>query len=479
MAEEKLVGITAKKEENFSEWYTQLIQKAELADYTDVSGCMVLRPRAYSIWETVQAWFDSKIKELGVRNAYFPLFIPEHLLTKEAEHVEGFTPEVAWVTHAGKSELPQRIAVRPTSETIMYDSYKKWIQSHRDLPLRLNQWCNVVRWEFKNPVPFIRTREFLWQEGHTAFADKQSAEKEVQDILTLYKRVYEELYAVPALIGRKSENEKFAGAEYTLSVETFVPSGKAIQAATSHHLGQNFSKAFDISYLDDKGEHAHPYQNSWGMSTRTIGVMLMMHSDNKGLVLPPRVARTKAVIVPIIFEKSKKEVLDASRKLGESLKELDVFVDDREEYSSGWKFNEWELKGIPIRIELGPKDIEKGQVVVVRRDTGEKEFVLQEKLANRIPELLEEIQENLLSKARTFIDEQTVTVQHWPDFEQTVKDKKLIYSPWCDTPSCEDAIKEKTGFKTLNKPFDHEKTSGTCVHCDKPAKTWVYFARSY
>lgn len=478
MAEEKLVGITAKKEENFSEWYTQLIQKAELADYTDVSGCIVFRPRAYAIWEKIQTWFDARIKELGVKNAYFPLFIPEHLLTKEAEHVEGFTPEVAWVTHAGKSKLQQRLAVRPTSETIMYESYKKWIQSHRDLPLRLNQWCNVVRWEFKNPVPFIRTREFLWQEGHTAFADKKKAEQEVQDILVLYKRVYEELYAVPALIGRKSENEKFAGAEYTLSVETFVPSGRAIQAATSHHLGQNFAKAFDITYLDEKGKHAHPYQNSWGMSTRTIGVMLMTHSDNKGLVIPPRVASTQAVIVPIIFEKSKQQVLDASRKLAKSLKGIDVFIDDRD-YSSGWKFNEWELKGIPIRIELGPKDIEKGQAIIVRRDTGKKETIAQTKLATRIPKLLEEIQENLLKRAQTFIDEETVTVKDWKTFEKAVKAKKLIYTQWCDTPQCEETIKEKTGVKTLNKPFDQQKTSGTCVHCDKKAKTWVYFARSY
>lgn len=481
MAEEpKLVGITAKKHEDFSEWYTQIVQKAELADYTDVSGCTVFRPRSYAIWEKVTKWFDDKIKKLGVQNAYFPLFIPEQHLMREQEHVEGFTPEVAWVTHSGQTKLNEKLAVRPTSETIMYASYAKWIQSWRDLPLRLNQWCNVVRWEFKHPMPFIRTREFLWQEGHTVFAKKAEAEKEVKDILKLYQQVYEDLYAVPAMMGYKSDKEKFAGAVYTTSVETFVPSGKAIQAGTSHFLGQNFAKAFDIKYLDENGKHAYPWQNSWGMSTRTIGIMIMMHSDDKGLVVPPRIAEPQAVIVPIIFEKSKDAVLKGSKELLKKLKKFKVILDDRDGYSSGWKFNEWELKGVPVRIELGPKDIEKEQVVFVRRDTGKKEFVKIAEAEKRLAGLLEEIQQNLLDKAKKFISDNTVEAKDWNDFMDAVKQKKMIYAPWCDTAECEEQIKEKAdGVKTLNKPFDQPEVSGKCIHCDKKAKVMCYFAKSY
>ncbi|OYT32795.1 proline--tRNA ligase [Candidatus Woesearchaeota archaeon ex4484_78] len=475
------IGITAKKKENFSEWYTQVIQKAELADYTDVSGCIVFRPRSYAIWEKVQKWFDKEIKKLGVKNAYFPLFIPKRLLEKETEHVEGFTPEVAWVTQAGESKLNEWLAVRPTSETIMYNSYKKWIRSHRDLPLRLNQWCNVVRWEFKNPVPFIRTREFLWQEGHTAFATKKEAEKEVKEILNLYKQVYEELYAVPAIIGRKSEKEKFAGAEYTTSVETFVPSGKAVQAATSHFLGQNFSKAFDISFLDKEGQKRFVYQNSWGMSTRTIGVMIMMHGDDKGLIIPPRVAPLHVMIVPILFEKTKDKVITAAKKLYKDLQgdEFTVEIDLREGYTSGWKFNEWELKGVPIRIEIGPKDIEKKQAVLVRRDTGEKEVVKINKVRKRIPKLLEEIQENLFNQAKKFLKNNTKKADNWLDFEKAVKEKKLVYAPWCNATKCEEKIKEKTGAKVLNIPFKHVRPKGKCIFCNNPAKVMAYFAKSY
>ncbi|MBW3019462.1 proline--tRNA ligase [Candidatus Woesearchaeota archaeon] len=473
---EKLIGITAKKSEEFGEWYTQVIQKAELADYTDVSGCMVIRPRAYAIWEKVQAWFDAEIKKLGVKNAYFPVFIPEHHLMREKEHVKGFTPEVAWVTHSGETELKEELAVRPTSETIMYASYSKWIQSHRDLPLRLNQWCNVVRWEFKHPTPFIRGREFLWQEGHTVFADKKAAEKEVKDLLELYKKVYEELYAVPAIMGMKTETEKFAGANYTTSVETFVPSGKAVQAATSHFLGQNFAKAFDIKYLDENGKHAYPFQNSWGMSTRTLGVMVMMHSDDKGLVIPPRLAETKAVIVPIIFDKTKKQVMDACKKLNAK---LNVKLDDRDEYSSGWKFNEWELKGVPIRIEVGPKDVEKNQAVLVRRDTGKKETVKMTAVAKRVEELLEEIQKSLFNKAKKFIKDSTVEAKNKTEFDKAIKNKKMVYCKWCDTAECEEQTKDRTGAKTLNKPFEQPKITGKCTLCNKDAKVMCYFAKSY
>lgn len=476
---ENIVGITVKKEDDFGEWYTQVVQKAELADYTDVSGCMVIRPRAYAIWEKIQAWFDSKIKELGVKNAYFPVFIPEHHLMREKEHVEGFTPEVAWVTHSGETKLNEKLAVRPTSETIMYASYSKWIQSYRDLPLRLNQWCNVVRWEFKHPTPFIRGREFLWQEGHTCFATKKEAEAEVKEILDLYRRVYEELYAVPAIMGLKTDTEKFAGADYTTSVETFVPSGKAVQAATSHYLGQNFAKAFDISFLDESGKRDLPHQNSWGMSTRTIGVMVMMHSDDKGLIIPPKLADPEAVIVPIIFDKTKAKVLKECKKIKDLLKHHKVHLDDRDSYTSGWKFNEWEMKGVPVRIEIGPKDLEKKQVVVVRRDTGKKDFVKITQLAKYLPSLLEEIQTNLFNNAKKFIKDSTVKIKTKAEFVKAIKDKNMVYTQWCDTAKCEENIKEETGAKTLNKPFKQPKVEGKCPLCNKEAKCWVYFAKSY
>jgi prolyl-tRNA synthetase len=478
------VGITAKKVGDFSDWYTQVIQKAELAEYTDVSGCYVFRPTAYSIWEKVQKFFDGKIKKSGVKNAYFPLFIPEHLFTKEKEHVQGFTPEVAWVTHHGEEKLAERLAVRPTSETIMYDAYAKWIRSHRDLPLRLNQWCNIVRWEFRDPVPFLRSREFLWQEGHTVFATQEEADKENLEILEYYRQVFEELYAIPAIKGKKSDKEKFAGANYTLSVETFLPNGKAIQGSTAHGLGQNFSKAFGIEFLDEAGNKRNPWQNSWGISTRTIGIMIMMHGDDKGLVIPPKVAPIHAVIVPIVFKDSEEKVMSAAKKLKQELKKhnenLEIHLDDRSDYTSGWKFNEWEMKGVPLRIEIGPKDIEKNQVVIVRRDTGEKAFVAMKDTGKTVDELLEKIQQNLFAKAKKFIADSTVEAKDWKSFENAAKDRKLIKTLWCGTTECEEAIKYETdGIKTLNIPFDQPKITGKCVHCGKPAKVSVYFAKSY
>ena len=482
MAEEKVdIGITVKKSEDFSEWYTQVIQKAGLIEYSSVSGCMIIRPWAYAIWEKIQEFFNKEIKKRGVKNAYFPLFIPETLLKKEAAHVEGFSPEVAWVTHAGDSKLAERLAVRPTSETIMYEAYSKWVRSYRDLPLRLNQWCNVVRWEFKNPVPFLRTREFLWQEGHTAFASQKEAEDEVYDILDLYKQVFEELYAVPVMKGRKSEKEKFAGALFTTSVEAFLPNGKAIQGATSHCLGQNFAKVFDIKFLDDNKQNQYVWQNSWGLSTRTIGIMILMHGDDKGLVLPPKIAPLQAVIVPI-FYKEKDKVLDEAKKIRDLLStEFDVELDGREEYTPGWKFNEWEMKGVPVRIEIGPKDIEKSQVVVVRRDTGVKSFVPLSELKTVIAKTLEDIQSNLFNNAKKLLDSNTVETKDWAEFIRAVKDKKLVYSPWCGETACEECIKDKTdGAKSLNIPFNlPKKITETCPQCGKPAKVWCYFGKSY
>ncbi len=480
--DETTQGITVKKDADMSEWYTQVIQKAELAEYTGVSGCMIYRPRVYSIWEKLQAFFDGEIKKLGVKNCYFPLLIPEALLKKEAEHVEGFAPEVAWVTHGGHSELAERLAVRPTSETIMYDAYSKWIRSYRDLPLKLNQWNNVVRWEFKHPVPFLRGREFLWQEGHTAFADKKGAEKEVLDILELYRRVSEEMLAVPVIKGIKSDNEKFAGADYTTSVETMAPSGKAVQFATSHHLGQRFAKSFEISFLDEKGEKALPYQNSWGFSTRSIGAMVLFHGDDKGLIIPPKVAPLHVVIVPIMFEDTKEKVIAKAHEVAKHLQKtgISVEVDDRDSYTPGWKFNEWEMKGVCIRIEIGPKDLEKNHAVVVRRDLGKKEFVKLSDLPAHVPKELEKMQNDLYDKAKKQLDANSVHVTAWTDFEKAVKEKKLVYAPWCCTAECAEHIKSATeGVKCLNLPFDQSAPKEKCVKCLKNAPHVGIFAKSY
>lgn len=477
-------GITAKKGQDFSEWYTQVITKGELIDYSPVSGCYILRPNAYHIWEKVQEFFDKLIKKDGVRNCSFPLFIPESLLSKEAKHVEGFAPEVAWVETGGNTKLPERLAVRPTSETIMYDAYSKWIRSHKDLPLRLNQWNNVVRWEFKHPVPFLRSREFLWQEGHTVFATKEEAVQEAHTILQFYERVFRELYALPVLSGKKAESEKFAGADFSLSLEVILPNGKAAQAATSHHLGQNFSKAFGISFLDEQQQKQFAWQNSWGISTRSIGLMVMIHGDDQGLVLPPHVAPLQAVIVPIMFDDSKAKVIQEAEKVKEKLTKmgLSVYLDDREGYTPGWKFHEWEVKGVPLRIELGPKDLEKKQVMVVRRDTGEKKALALPEAEKKIAALLEQIQENLYLKAAAAMKQNIVTVTSLKEAQQQIEDNKVIFAPWCTGEKCELDIKEKTGgAKSLNAPFQQPvmKKGQTCFACKSPAREWFYLGKSY
>ncbi len=472
-------GITASKADNFSEWYTQVIQKAELIEYTSVSGCYVLRPASFHIWEKVQSFFDNLIKQDGVQNSYFPLFVPESLLTKEEEHVEGFAPEVAWVETGGHTKLKERLAIRPTSETIMYDSYSKWIRSHNDLPLRLNQWCNIVRWEFKHCTPFLRSREFLWQEGHTVFATKKEAQEETEKILGFYARLFEEMYAIPVLKGRKSEAEKFAGADYTLSVEAWLPNGKAIQGATSHHLGQNFGKAFEITFTDKDEKIKHPWQNSWGFSTRSIGVMIIMHSDDKGLVLPPKIAPTQAVIIPILFDKTKKKVLKEAEKVQKQLQSIgiSVHVDAREQYSPGWKFNQWEMKGIPLRIEIGPRDLENKQVMVARRDTSDKKAIKLADLGKKIPKLLDTIQKDLFTKAKKHLNESIIETKTLKDAGKAIKKNKIAFAPWCGEKDCEESFKDKTGAQSLNSPG--KKASGTCFACKHKAKTWFYFAKSY
>lgn len=478
--EEKTQGITVKKSENFSEWYSQVIQKAELADYTKVSGCMVYRPRSYEIWEKIQVFFNKKIKSLGVQNAYFPLLIPESLLTKEADHIEGFAPEVAWVTHAGSTKLNERLAIRPTSETIIYDTYKNWIKSHRDLPLKINQWNNIVRWEFKDPMPFVRGREILWQEGHTAFATREEAHEEVLQILDFYESIYTDLLALPVLKGRKSEKEKFAGAELTTSVEVFLPTGKAAQAGTSHLLGQNFAKAFNIVFTDENEEKKYVWQNSWGLSMRAIGMMIITHGDDKGLVIPPKAAQNKAVIVPILFKDSKEKVLQKCVQIQEELKEFNVILDDRDGYTPGWKFNEWELKGVPIRIEIGPRDLKSKQVVLVRRDTFEKETVKVESLKKRIDALLKDIQTSLFNKAKEFLKTSIVQTSNFEEFIQVINQNKIAFVPWCEGTECEELIKDKSeGAKSLNIPFNQKKLDCKCIHCESQAKSKAYFGKSY
>lgn len=481
MSKKNTQGITVSKEKDFSEWFTQLIQKAELIEYSQVSGCYILRPNAYYIWEKVQKYFDHLIKKDGVKNVYFPLFIPESLLVKEKEHVEGFAPEVAWVESGGDSKLKERLAVRPTSETIFYDAYAKWIRSYKDLPLRLNQWCNVVRWEFKHCTPFLRSREFLWQEGHTAFAKKSEAVDETEKILNFYRDVFQELYAVPVLSGRKSESEKFAGAEFTLSVEAVLPNGKAIQGATSHHLGQNFAKAFEINFVNESNQKEYVYQNSWGISTRSIGIVILMHSDNKGLVLPPKLAPIQVVIVPILYEDSRKEVVELAETLKRNLEkqEILVYLDDREGYTPGWKFNEWEVKGVPVRIEIGPKDLAKKNVTIVQRDTGEKKSVPITWVEKGIKGLLDEIQLNLYKKAEEYLNSSIVKVSSKLEAEKAFKDEKIIFTKWCGSPGCEENFKERTGAKSLNSPLKQPKVSGKCFACEKEAKVWFYFGKSY
>ena len=474
----KEIGITSNKDE-FSDWYVQILEKAELIEYTKVSGCYIMRPRAYSIWEKVQRYFDDLIKKDGVKNAYFPLLIPKENLMKESKHIEGFTPEVAWVTKAGDTKLAEELAIRPTSETVFYPAFSKWIRSYRDLPLRINQWANMIRWEFKNPVPFIRSREFLWQEGHSAFATKEEADKEARRIWQFYQDVYKEMYAMPVIKGIKTEKEKFAGADYTLTTEAFLPSGKAAQAATSHCLGQNFARAFEIKFKDNKSIEQYVWQNSWGISTRSIGIMIMMHSDNKGLVMPPKVADIQAVIIPIFnSDNEKKLVLKEAEKIKKELEEIRIEIDDRKDKKPGFKFNDWEMKGIPLRIEIGPRDIKAKQVIVARRDTSEKQAIKVSSLKKEIPKLLENIHNYLYKKAEKHLKDRTVTAKTLAEIVESIKSRKLVKAEWCGNPECEDWIKTKAeGAKIIC--IVEEKPKNKCVYCNKKSNHVVYIAKSY
>lgn len=507
-------GVSVTKSGNFHEWYTETITKSGMIDYYDISGCYILRPWSYAIWETIQQFLDSRFKSLGVKNCYFPMFVSEEKLKKEETHLEGFAPEVAWVTKYGNSDLAEPIAIRPTSETIMYPAFKNWIRSHRDLPLKLNQWNNVVRWEFKNPTPFIRTREFLWQEGHTAHATQAAADAEVRQILNFYTAAYKELLAVPMIQGIKTEKEKFAGADYTTTIEGFIPgTGRGIQAATSHALGQNFGKMFNISAEGLEGEKIIPYQNSWGFTTRSIGVMVMTHGDDKGLVLPPMVAPTQVILIPIPFKDPtiNKALFAKCNELFFMIKnnsDMRVDVDDREIYTPGWKYNHWELKGVPLRLELGPRDLENDQVRVVRRDTGEKIDVKIADLLVRLPLLLKQMQEEMYEKAEREMMERIVTVMTWKEFVPALSRNCMVLAPFCNETEWEEKVKEKSkneslaangedgaeeadntavsmGAKSLCMPFEQNEKSnampeGTvCFISGKPATKWVLWGRSY
>jgi prolyl-tRNA synthetase len=476
-------GITVKKSQDFSEWYVQVVLKAELADYAPVKGCMIIRPDAYSVWEKIQEVVNLKIKVTGHSNVYFPMFIPESFLKKEAEHFAGFTPEVAWITQGGDTPLEERLAVRPTSETIMYAMFSKWIRSWRDLPLKINQWCNIVRWETKATKLFLRTREFLWQEGHTAHSTAEEAEAEVMYALGEYKDIIENYLAIPVVVGIKSDSEKFAGALCTTALESIMPDGKALQMGTSHNLGQHFAKVFDVKYIgEDKQDH-YVWQTSWGITTRLIGAMIMVHGDNKGLVMPPKVAPTQVVIVPIPFKGLEAEAIAAKTKeIAETLKAhgVSVILDDRNEYTPGWKFHQWELKGIPIRIELGPRDLKAGQVVMVRRDTAQKTPVIEADILSTVDKLLVEIQDYLFAKAKTILQEKTSSVQSYDEFKKVLEEKGgFIKAAWCQSPDCEAKVKDETGATIRVRPFQIEEPTSNCIICGMKAKETAYFARSY
>ncbi len=477
MSEE--LGITVKKDEDISEWYQQVVLKAKLADYSPVKGTIIIRWQGMAVWEAIRNFWDPAMKEHGVENHYFPLFIPESLLKREAEHFEGFTPEVAWVTMAGETPLDERLAIRPTSETIMYEMFSKWVKSYRDLPLRVNQWCNVVRWETKMTKPFLRGREFLWHEGHTAHETREEAEEEMRWAIEWYRRISEELLAVPVVVGRKTESDKFAGADITMAIEALMPDGKALQMGTSHLLGQNFSKPFEIRFLGRDEKNHFVWQTSWGISTRMLGGMVLLHGDDRGMVFPPRVAPIQAVIIPIGFEKVP-EVLEKARELkalleGEGLR---IRLDERKEYTPGFKFNEWELMGVPLRIELGPRDLKEGKMVLVRRNSGEKSSA-EFSDTGAVKDALEGIQQDLLNSARELMKERTAEVEELEELKEVLEERKWAIINHCGREECEREIEAKVTGGPRVIPEEGGEPSGGCIGCGKKAAYRVYWARSY
>ncbi|MBQ9988974.1 MAG: proline--tRNA ligase [Clostridia bacterium] len=467
-------------DQDFSRWYTDVVTRAELMDYSDVRGCMVIRPYGYAIWERIQQELDRRFKETGHKNAYFPLFIPESLLKKEAEHVEGFAPEVAWVTHGGSEELAERLVVRPTSETIICSMYARWIQSYRDLPLKLNQWCNVVRWE-KTTRPFLRTSEFLWQEGHTVHVDYEDAQKETLTMLEVYRSFVTDYMAIPVLCGQKTEKEKFAGAQDTYTIEAIMHDGQALQMGTSHNLGQHFAKAYEIKYLDKDGAQKYAWQTSWGVSTRLIGGLIMVHGDDRGLRLPPNIAPTQVIIVPVAAHKP--GVSEKANELLDILKAAGIRADiDERDQSPGWKFNEWEMRGVPLRIEIGPRDIENGQAMLVRRDTAEKQPAALEGIVASVNDLLAQIQQNMLDQALALRQAKIRKAATEAEICEAVDAHKgFAISPWCGDRACEEHMKAEYNITTRCMPFEgqEEAEGAVCPICGKPAKKMIYWARAY
>lgn len=478
MVEKEREEITPQSKD-FSRWYVDVVRRTDMADYTSIKGCMVIKPYGYALWENLQQLLDRRIKKTGHKNAYFPLFIPEALLNKEAEHVEGFAPEVAWVTHGGNNKLEERMAIRPTSEAIICSLYSKWVKSYRDLPILINQWANVVRWE-KVTRLFLRTTEFLWQEGHTVHRTAEEAQEETLKMLEVYRAFAEEDMAIPVICGEKTEKERFAGASRTYSIEALMGDGKALQAGTSHNLGQHFSKGFSIKFLDEDQSEKYAWQTSWGVSTRLIGAVIMVHGQEEGLLFPPRIAPIQVIAIPILFEKTKEIVLD---KINQIVSELEddfrIEADVRETRKPGWKYNEWEMKGVPLRLELGPRDVKQEQAVLVRADTREKKIVSFTDLKQEIKTMLSQIQKGMFQKALKFREENTHYAEDYSEFKEIIeKIKGFVVAPWCGDRACEDKVKEETRATIRSIPFE-DKGKGNCIVCGKAEAKKVYFARAY
>lgn len=481
MAKETQEGLTVKKEENFTEWFTQLMVKSDLADYTDVSGCIVFKPKSYELWEKVMEETNKEFKKIGIQNAYFPLFIPEKLLSQEADHVEGFAPEVAWVTRAGNSELNEKLAIRPTSEAIIYPSFSKWIRSYRDLPMLYNQWCSVVRWEFNNPVPFFRTREFLWNEGHTVFATKEEAVEHGEKVLEAYNRITEEFMAIPGITGQKTDKEKFAGAVFTRKVHTYLQNGRVLEGACFHYDGENFAKAYNIKFQDKDGNEKYAHQNTHAITTRMIGGMLALHSDNDGLVIPPKMAPNKIAIIPLLFKGKEETVLKAAEKIKKELSKFNPILDDRDWVTPGRKFAEHELKGIPIRIEIGPRDLEKNEITLKTRIGKEKISLPIEKLKEEIPKLLEDMQEELYTKAKKLLDKNQKQTEKKQKLIKFIKEKQIVKVPLTNSADTEELLKAETGgAKVLFIDPKNESAEGKkCIITQQPADYWAYVGKTY
>jgi len=478
MAEKKLVEAITSMNEDFAQWYTDVVKKAELIDYSNVKGCMVIKPAGYAIWENIQKELDRRFKETGVENVYMPMFIPESLLQKEKDHVEGFAPEVAWVTHGGLNQLQERMCVRPTSETLFCDFYKGDIQSYRDLPKVYNQWCSVVRWE-KETRPFLRSREFLWQEGHTAHATEEEAVERTEQMLDVYADFCKEVLSIPVVKGRKTDKEKFAGAVATYTIEALMHDGKALQSGTSHNFGTGFAEAFGIQYTDKENKLQYVHQTSWGMSTRIIGAIIMVHGDDSGLVLPPAIAPTQVMVIPI--QQKKEGVLDKAYELKETLKRAGfrTKVDDSDK-TPGFKFSEQEMRGIPVRVEIGPRDIENGKCLICRRDNGEKIEVAIDELSDKISKLLPQIQQDMYDRAKKHLEEHTYEATTKEEFEKIFAERSgFVKAMWCGETECEEKIKEDMAVTSRCMPFEQKCLSDKCVYCNKPAKKMVYWGRAY